>query len=147
MTGLGKDDKRRRRLVLAGLLALTCVLGTRGIRDESSVMLGGDMARYVMNGVFIRDLIADGGVTSYAGLARYAERYYAKYPRCRSVITRRCRTFRRCRSSGCSASPCSRFGWRRCSGSCWPCGACTPWLRACSTGRSPPGPPRFSRPT
>jgi hypothetical protein len=80
MTGLGRDDKRRRRLVLAGLLALTCVLGLRGIGDESSVMLGGDMARYVMNGVFIRDLIADGGVTSYGDLARYAERYYAKYP-------------------------------------------------------------------
>ena len=80
MKGLGKDDKRRRRLVLAGLLALTCVLGTRDIHDESSVMLGGDMARYVMNGVFVRDLIADGGVTSYSELARYAERYYAKYP-------------------------------------------------------------------
>jgi hypothetical protein len=62
MNALWKDDKRRRQLVLAGLLALTCVLGTRGIRDESSVMLGGDMARYVMNGVFVRDLIADGGV-------------------------------------------------------------------------------------
>ncbi len=80
MKGLAKDDKRRRRLVLAGLLALTCALGLRDIRDESSVMLGGDMARYVMNGVFIRDLIADGGVTSYGELARYAERYYAKYP-------------------------------------------------------------------
>ena len=80
MKGLVKDDKRRRHLVLAGLLALTFVLGTRGIRDESSVMLGGDMARYAMNGVFVRDLIADGGVSSYGDLARYAERYYAKYP-------------------------------------------------------------------
>ncbi len=80
MTELGRDDKRRRRLVLVGLLALTCVLGTRGIRDEASVMLGGDMARYVMNAVFVHDLIADGGVTGYEGLARYAERYYAKYP-------------------------------------------------------------------
>jgi len=80
MKGLVWDDKHRRHLVLAGLFALTFVLGTRGIRDESSVMLGGDMARYVMNGVFVRDLIADGGVSSYGDLARYAERYYAKYP-------------------------------------------------------------------
>ena len=74
------DDKRRRRLVLAGLLTLTCVLGLRGIGDESSVMLGGDMARYVMNGVFVHDLVADGGVRSYDELTQYAERYYAKYP-------------------------------------------------------------------
>ena len=80
MNALWKDDKRRRQLVLAGLFALTCVLGTRGIREESSVMLAGDMARYVMNGVFVRDLIADGGVKSYGDLALYAERYYAKYP-------------------------------------------------------------------
>jgi hypothetical protein len=80
MKGLLKEDKRRRRIVLAGLFALTCVLGTRGIRDESSVMLSGDMARYVMNAVFVRDLIADGGASSYDDVARYAERYYAKYP-------------------------------------------------------------------
>ena len=43
-------------------------------------MLSGDMARYVMNGVFVYDLIADGGVTSYGDLVSYAERYYAKYP-------------------------------------------------------------------
>src|SRR5262245_8374887 len=79
MNWLGSDD-RRRRLVVAGLLAITCFLGTRGITQESSVMLSGDMARYVMDGVFMHDLIADGGVTSFDALTQYAERYYAKYP-------------------------------------------------------------------
>jgi hypothetical protein len=74
------DDPRRRRIALAGLLIITALLGLRGIGNESSVMLGGDMARYVMNGVFVHDLIADGGVTNYETLTRYAERYYAKYP-------------------------------------------------------------------
>ncbi len=73
-------DARRRRLVLAGLIATTCFLGARGMGDESSVMLGGDMARYMMNAVFVRDFIADGGATSYAELIRYAEHYYARYP-------------------------------------------------------------------
>ena len=73
-------ETARRRFALSTLLLITCLLGARGISKESSVMLTGDMARYVMNGVFIRDLIADGGVTSYDALTRYAELYYAKYP-------------------------------------------------------------------
>lgn len=80
MTWWSEGDTRRRRLALAGLLIITCFLGTRDIGDEASVMLGGDMARYVMNGVFIHDLIGDGGAWSYDELARYAERYYAQYP-------------------------------------------------------------------
>jgi hypothetical protein len=80
MTSLAQNDTRRRRLVFAGLIVITCLLGGRGIGDEAAVMLGGDMARYIMNAVFLRDLAADGGVTSYGELARYAEHYYARYP-------------------------------------------------------------------
>ncbi|HXT70244.1 MAG TPA: glycosyltransferase family 39 protein [Vicinamibacterales bacterium] len=80
MTVPPQNDTRRRRLVLAGLLAVTCLLGARGIGDESAVMLGGDMARYIMDAVFVRDFIADGGATNYEDLVRYAERYYARYP-------------------------------------------------------------------
>src|SRR5689334_22422660 len=80
MALLPTDDTRRRRFAVAALLAVTCFLGTRGISDESSVMLSGDMARYVMNGVFVRDLIADGGVWSYESLTHEAQRYYAQYP-------------------------------------------------------------------
>lgn len=74
------DDSRWRLPILAALLLLTAVLGTRGLTDESAVMLGGDMARYVMNGVFLYDLTADGGAWSMDALARAAERYYARYP-------------------------------------------------------------------
>ena len=80
MKGLAHDDTRRRRLVLAGLLIITALLGLRGIGDEAAVMLSGDMARYVMNGVFVHDLITDGGVTSFDALTQYAQRYYAQYP-------------------------------------------------------------------
>ena len=80
MKGPAQTDTTRPRLALAGLLIITCLLGLRGISSESSVMLSGDMARYVMNGVFVHDLIADGGVTNYEELTRYAERYYARYP-------------------------------------------------------------------
>ena len=48
--------------------------------NEASVMLSGDMARYAMNGVFMRDLIADGGAWTAGDLKTYAERYYARYP-------------------------------------------------------------------
>ena len=75
-----RTETARRRFELSTLLLITCLLGARGISRESSVMLTGDMARYVMNGVFIRDLIAEGGVTSYDELTRKAELYYAKYP-------------------------------------------------------------------
>lgn len=80
MAGGVRDDTRWRRFVLVALLAVTCLLGARGIGDESAVMLAGDMARYAMNGVFVHDLIADGGIRSYADLVRYAELYYARYP-------------------------------------------------------------------
>lgn len=80
MTNPAQNDTRRRRLVFAGLIVITCLLGGRGIGDESAVMLGGDMARYMMDAVFVHDLVADGGVTNYAGLVQYAEHYYARYP-------------------------------------------------------------------
>ena len=75
MTGLNRP-----RLVFSAILLATIGLGARGITDEASVMLTGDTARYVMNGVFFHDLIADGGVRSYDDLTQYALRYYARYP-------------------------------------------------------------------
>lgn len=69
-----------RHLTLIALLLLTIALGGRGITDESSVMLSGDMARYVMNGVFIYDVIAEGGAWNWEQVALLAEHYYARYP-------------------------------------------------------------------
>ncbi len=71
---------RGRRMALAAVLALTAWLGGRGLTDPASVMLSADMSRYMMNGVFVHDLIRDGGVWSVEGLRDYAERYFARYP-------------------------------------------------------------------
>jgi|CXWL01.1.fsa_nt_gi 4-amino-4-deoxy-L-arabinose transferase-like glycosyltransferase len=38
------------------------------------------MARYLMNGAFIYDFMADGGATSIGGIVSYAQHYYARYP-------------------------------------------------------------------
>lgn len=71
---------RVQRLAFAGVMMLTVALGARGITDEASVLLGGDMARYVMDGVFLHDLIGSGGAWNHDDLIRYAEHYFARYP-------------------------------------------------------------------
>ena len=38
--------------------------GSRGISSEDAVSTHGDMARYLMNGVFLRDLVASGEFVS-----------------------------------------------------------------------------------
>jgi hypothetical protein len=70
----------RSRILFVAILALTVVLGARGITDESAVMLSGDMARYVMNGVFLLDFIGQGGAWTVDDLIRFTELYYARYP-------------------------------------------------------------------
>ena len=65
---------------LIAVLFVAAVLGARDITSESSGVLGFDMARYLMDGVFIHDLIAMGGAWSPSELADTAERYYAQYP-------------------------------------------------------------------
>ena len=69
-----------RRVALTAVLLLAAVLGGRGITDGAAVMLGADMSRYMMNGVFVYDLIAHGGVWNVADLTTFAERYFARYP-------------------------------------------------------------------
>ena len=68
------------RLVFAAIMAAAIYLGARGITDEASVMLGGDMSRYAMNGVYMYDLISSGGVWSADDLVAHAELYFARYP-------------------------------------------------------------------
>jgi 4-amino-4-deoxy-L-arabinose transferase-like glycosyltransferase len=62
-------------------LALLCVLGLalagQSLGDEGAVSLDGDMARYVMNGVLLRDFLVDLPLTAPL---EWAQRYYAKYP-------------------------------------------------------------------
>ena len=52
-------------------------LGTKGITNESVVSLQGDMARYLMNGVYFYDLLHD---MPLANFIQYTYEYYAKYP-------------------------------------------------------------------
>lgn len=68
------------RLALAASLVIAAYLGARGLTNEASVMLGGDMSRYAMNGAYMYDLLADGGAWSFDALVRHAELYYARYP-------------------------------------------------------------------
>lgn len=69
-----------RRVVLPAILLLAALIGGRDILDEGSGMPIGDMPRYLMNGVFLYDLIAAGGAWRFDELVQYAERYYAQYP-------------------------------------------------------------------
>jgi 4-amino-4-deoxy-L-arabinose transferase-like glycosyltransferase len=56
---------------------LAAVLASNGITDEGAVSLDGDMPHYLMNGVFVRDLMADMPLTAPL---HYAKTYYARYP-------------------------------------------------------------------
>jgi len=64
--------------VLLGLVWLVVLLASsRGITDEAVVSLQGDMPRYLMNGVYVHDLIKD---HPFADVLPYTYRYYARYP-------------------------------------------------------------------
>ena len=79
-------DAWRRELkgTTAGLMAVglaAFVIGAGGWSDEAYASLNGDMARYLMDGVFLSDLIAsDRPFGSLGELLQYARLYYARYP-------------------------------------------------------------------
>jgi hypothetical protein len=68
---------RRARFALVGICLLAAGLSGRGLFDEGVASLYGDMPRYLMNGVFVHDLVRDMPVSDALG---YAYRYYARYP-------------------------------------------------------------------
>lgn len=53
------------------------LLSTKGITDESTVSLQGDVPRYLMNGVYFHDLLRDLPLTR---VIEYTYHYYARYP-------------------------------------------------------------------
>ena len=59
------------------LSVVILVLATKGIRDEGTVSLQGDMPRYLMNGVYFYDLIKDFPLTHPM---KYTYQYFARYP-------------------------------------------------------------------
>jgi hypothetical protein len=70
----------RRAAALAVLLAGAALLVGRGLGDESLAFVGNDEVRYVMNGVFLRDMVADRPFSSVSSALNYARHYYAQYP-------------------------------------------------------------------
>ena len=57
---------------------ISLVLSTKGITDEATITVGGDMPRYMMNGVYFYDLIRD--MPPLNQLLEYTYKYYATYP-------------------------------------------------------------------
>lgn len=64
-------------LALAVVCGFGLALAARSIADETAVSLDGDMARYLMNGAFLRDFLQD---MPLAAPLEWAQRYYARYP-------------------------------------------------------------------
>jgi len=71
---------RSARLALAVAIALAVWGGSRDMFSEDAVSTQGDMSRYLMNGVFLRDLATSGEFVSWSRLVNFAEAYYARYP-------------------------------------------------------------------
>ena len=70
--------KRKRTILYIGvLLFIVIALSTKGITDESVVSLNGDMPKFLMNGVYFYDLLADFPVSNPM---EHAYLYFAQYP-------------------------------------------------------------------
>jgi len=65
------------RYYLILICTLVCILSTKGITDEGTVSLNGDMPKYLMNGAFLYDLVRDMPSSDFMGCAY---RYFARYP-------------------------------------------------------------------
>lgn len=68
------------RAGLLGVCLLAVALGAPGITNEGDVSLHGDMGKYLMNGVFIHDLLEDRPFASVREILDYTRHYYARYP-------------------------------------------------------------------
>ena len=67
-------------LLLAIALVICAVVSLRDITIEAAVSLQGDMPRYMMDGVFLRDILGAPHNWSIDGLLRFAQHYYVQYP-------------------------------------------------------------------
>ena len=68
------------RILAAAALAAGLWVSSDGITSEGAYFSQGDAARYLMNGVFLHDLIRSDVLLDPASLMTHAERYYARYP-------------------------------------------------------------------
>jgi len=69
--------RKRSYLYIGGLLFIVIALSTKGITDESVVSLNGDMPKFLMNGVYLYDLLTDLPVSNPM---EHAYLYFAQYP-------------------------------------------------------------------
>lgn len=78
---VGTTVSTRRRWVLAALcVSIAMVLAARGLGNEAFLSTHGDPPRYMMNAMFILDLLRDRPFESFDALREYATLYYARYP-------------------------------------------------------------------
>ena len=68
------------RILAVAALAAGLWVSSDGITSEGAYFSQGDAARYLMNGVFLHDLIRSDVLLDPASLMTHAERYYARYP-------------------------------------------------------------------
>jgi hypothetical protein len=68
------------RALLIAAIATGAIVGGRGITSEASVSLQGDMARYLMDGVFLKDFLTSGAMWPIHDLLPWAQHYYVRYP-------------------------------------------------------------------
>jgi len=70
----------RARLGLAAVCLVAVILGSPGLTSESSVTLHGDMPKYLMNGVYMLDVLHDRPFDSVNTFVDYTRLYFARYP-------------------------------------------------------------------
>jgi hypothetical protein len=73
----GVPSKVQTGLAVTIICVVISIVAGRGITDEGMVSLQGDMPRFLMNGVFLQDLLRDFPITNFM---QYAVEYYSRYP-------------------------------------------------------------------
>jgi len=70
----------RSRIGLAAVCLAAVVIGSPGLTSEAAVTLHGDMPKYLMNGVYMLDVLGDRPFHSFDEFVEYTQLYYARYP-------------------------------------------------------------------
>ena len=71
---------RADRFALIGVCLLALGVGSIGITNDGQVLGHGDMPRYLMNGVYMLDVLADRPFSSIDALVEYTMLYFSRYP-------------------------------------------------------------------
>ena len=74
---LNQRNDKKKTAPFAVLLGVILLLTTKHIGDESYVSQNGDMPRYLMNGVFLKDALRD---LPLQNPIEYSQDYFIQYP-------------------------------------------------------------------